>query len=55
MTEDKHPGAGKGNNAYNKSYFVKKFGISQAEVQMSLREINFGSPAGPGELPEIEI
>ena len=44
MNIDKHPGAGKGKNAYNKSYFTKKFGISETEVQMALAEIHYGSP-----------
>jgi hypothetical protein len=44
MTTEKHLGAGHGNNAYNESYFMKKFGLSEAEVLMALREINHGSP-----------
>lgn len=44
MRTEKHPGAGRGKNPYNKSYFMKKFGISQVEVQMALSEIHFGSP-----------
>ena len=44
MTTKKHPRAGHGNNAYDKPYFMKKFGISETVVLMVLREINYGSP-----------
>ena len=44
MTEKKHPGAGKGKTAYDKTYYIRKFGISETEVDMALSEIHFGSP-----------
>ena len=44
MNEDKHPGDGLGNKAYDDSYFMKKFGISETELKMALAEIHYGSP-----------
>lgn len=44
MKEEKHPGAGNGGQAYDKAWFVKKFGISETEVNMALAEIHYGSP-----------
>ncbi len=43
MEHERDEHAGPGKSAYDLTYFVKKFGISETEVKMAMAEIHYVS------------